>query len=264
MEQVLIPNMKQTFRSSNQESGPLEGFDYGPGGYETGKSNVGLSKDGSEIHVETIGLKEPTTEEGRRVCDEDIRELVAAVLQDKPTVEHGLFNENAIPEETTVMRTMNIVKQRYPNLPEEDQEAARQRVVAKMNILEIAKRGQAALGGDETELKANTALVEGIRKFATDVRALDVDLIDSINPFQSAFSILSKNMDEKTLRQLQGIISAKKVQIPYDEARTLAKRALEFQTERGRAPSITSNDNWERKMAEGVAAFARHVAKNTP
>ena len=263
MEQVLIPNMKQTFRSSNQEGGPLEGFDYGPGGYETGKSNIGLSADGTEIHVETIGLKEPTTEEGRRVCDEDIRELVAAVLQDKPTVEHGLFNENAIPEETTVMRTMNIVKQRYPNLPEEDQEAARQRVVAKMNLLEIAKRGQAALGSDETELKANTALVEGIRKFATDVRALDVDLIDSINPFQSAFSILSKNMDEKTLRQLQGIISAKKVQIPYDEARTLAKRALEFQTERGRAPSITSNDNWERKMAEGVAALARHVAKNT-
>jgi len=68
-------------------------------------------------------------------------------------------------------------------------------------------------------------------------------------------------MDEKTLRQLQGIISAKKVSIPYEEARTLAVRGLAFKKERGRAPSITSTDAWERKMAEGIAALAKHAAK---
>ena len=263
MEQVLIPKFKFTPKRPVDQAAPKDGFDYGEGGFDKNGTNIGVREgDQAAFHIEIAGLKEPTTDEGKRVCEEDIKELVAAVLQDKPTVEQGLFNLDAIPEETTVVRTMNIVRQRYPNLPDEDQEAARQRVVAAMNMIEMAKKGTIALGADTDDLKANTQLLEGIRKFAMDVRTLDVDLIDSINPFQSAFSILSKTMDEKTLRQLQGIITAKKVTIPYEEARTLAVRALAFKKERGRSPSITSTDAWERKMAEGIAALAKHTAKN--
>ncbi len=264
MEQVLIPNFKFTPKRPVDQAAPQDGFDYGEGGFDKNGTNIGVREgDQAAFHIEIAGLKEPTTDEGRRVCEEDIKELVAAVLQDKPTVEQGLFNLDAIPEETTVVRTMNIVRQRYPNLPDEDQEAARQRVVAAMNMIEMAKKGAVALGADGDEIQANTQLLEGIRKFAMDVRTLDVDLIDSINPFQSAFSILSVAMDEKTLRQLQGIITAKKVTIPYEEARTLAVRALAFKKERGRLPAITSTDAWERKMAEGVAALAKHTAKTS-
>ena len=264
MEQVLIPNFKFTPKRPVEQAAPQDGFDYGEGGFDNNGTNIGVREgDQAAFHIEIAGLKKPTTAEGKRVCEEDIKELVAAVLQDKPTVEQGLFNLDAIPEETTVVRTMNIVRQRYPNLPDEDQEAARQRVVAAMNMIEMAKKGNVALGADEDEIKANTQLLEGIRKFAMDVRTLDVDLIDSINPFQSAFSILSVAMDEKTLRQLQGIITAKKVTIPYEEARTLAIRGLAFKKERGRAPSITSTDAWERKMAEGIAALAKHTSKKS-
>lgn len=262
MEQVLIPNFKFTPKRPIDQPSPMDGFDYGEDGYDPERGNVGVAGgDQAAFHIEIAGLKEPTTDEGKRVCEEDIKELVAAVLQDKPTLEQGLFNLDAIPEETTVMRTMNIVRQRYPNLPDEDQEAARQRVVAAMNMLDIARQGNVALGVDTDELTANTQLLEGIRKYAMDVRTLEVDMIDAINPFNSAYAILSKTMDEKTLRQLQGIISAKKLTIPYDEARELAIRALTFKKERGRAPSITASDAWERKMAEGVAALARHAAK---
>ena len=264
MEQVLIPNFKFTPKRPVEQAAPQDGFDYGEGGFDNNGTNIGVREgDQAAFHIEIAGLKKPTTAEGKRVCEEDIKELVAAVLQDKPTVEQGLFNLDAIPEETTVVRTMNIVRQRYPNLPDEDQEAARQRVVAAMNMIEMAKKGNVALGADEDEIKANTQLLEGIRKFAMDVRTLDVDLIDSINPFQSAFSILSVAMDEKTLRQLQGINTAKKVTIPYEEARTLAIRGLAFKKERGRAPSITSTDAWERKMAEGIAALAKHTSKKS-
>jgi hypothetical protein len=68
-------------------------------------------------------------------------------------------------------------------------------------------------------------------------------------------------MDEKSLRQVQASIAAKKVNIPEDEARNLAKRALQFKNERGRVPDINSADAWEKRMAEGVAAFARFRAK---
>ena len=89
------------------------------------------------------------------------------------------------------------------------------------------------------------------------MRELDIDLIDRINPFDAAYAVLAKSMDEKSLRQVQASIAAKRVSIPYDEARELAQRALLFKRERGRLPDITAQDAWEKRMAEGVAAFAR-------
>jgi len=35
-------------------------------------------------------------------------------------------------------------------------------------------------------------------------------------------------------------------------------RAFKFKKERGRLPSLTSQDAWERRMAEGAAAFVRY------
>lgn len=62
-------------------------------------------------------------------------------------------------------------------------------------------------------------------------------------------------MDEKSLRQVQAAIAAKKVSLTEEEARELSKRALQFKLERGRLPDINSADAWEKRMAEGVAAL---------
>ncbi|KAG1455244.1 hypothetical protein G6F57_015332 [Rhizopus arrhizus] len=66
-------------------------------------------------------------------------------------------------------------------------------------------------------------------------------------------------MDEKILRQVQASISAKRVAIPYDEAKALALRARAFKADKPRAPDINSPDPWERILAEGVVALAKHV-----
>ena len=42
-----------------------------------------------------------------------------------------------------------------------------------------------------------------------------------------------------------------------EEAKELAVRAVKFKKERGRLPSISSTDAWEKRMAEGAAAFVR-------
>ena len=73
-------------------------------------------------------------------------------------------------------------------------------------------------------------------------------------------AVLAKAMDEKSLRQVQSAIAAKKVSLTEEEARDLSKRALQFKNERGRLPDINSADAWEKRMAEGVAAFARYRA----
>ena len=64
-------------------------------------------------------------------------------------------------------------------------------------------------------------------------------------------------MSEESLKQVAAVISAKKTKLSYDEARHLTERALKFKKERGRLPSETSPDAWEKKMAEGVAYMVR-------
>ena len=94
-----------------------------------------------------------------------------------------------------------------------------------------------------------------------DVRELDIDLIDRINPFGEAYAILAKTISESSLKQVAAIITARKVNLSLEEARDLAKRAVQFKSERGRLPSLDSPDAWEKKMAEGIAFLQREQAK---
>lgn len=64
-------------------------------------------------------------------------------------------------------------------------------------------------------------------------------------------------MNEDRLRQVQSAIAGRRVQLTPEEARDLAKRALKFKQQRGKLPSLTSQDAWERRMAEGIAYLSR-------
>ncbi|MFN9409658.1 MAG: hypothetical protein ACK6AY_10070, partial [Akkermansiaceae bacterium] len=124
---------------------------------------------------------------------------------------------------------------------------------AKKAINEGDKSGGVQSGDEST----NTSLIDGVRKFALDMRELDIDLIDRINPFGEAYAILSKAMTADRLEQLKAIIAAKRATLSLDEARDLAKRALIFKKEKNRLPSITAMDPWEKRMAEGIAFLQR-------
>jgi len=254
MEQVLAPRFN--FTPKTVKSGPVEGFDYGVDGYDPNKENVGFNEASGQFQIEIKGLVEPKSKEAKRICQEDLNEVITAFVQDKTTIERGLFDEELVPEELTQVRMGKIVGARFPELDAEDQEAVRQHAVAALNLTQKAKE-IALTGSDDGEVSANTALIDGVRKFAMDVRELDIDLIDRINPFGEAYAILAKTMSEESLRQVAAVISAKKVQLTPEEARALAKRAAAFKLERGRLPSITSADPWEKKMAEGVAYLVR-------
>lgn len=254
MEQVLAPRFN--FKPKNETtSTPSDGFDYGEGGYDPKKENVGFNEQTGQFEIEIKGLAEPKSHEAKRICHEDLNEVIAAFVQDKPSIERGLFDEELVPEELTQARLGKIIKDKYPELDDEDQEAVRQHAVAAINLTQKAK--QLAAEDGEGEQGANTALIDGVRKFAMDVRELDIDLIDRINPFGEAYAILAKTMSEESLKQVAAVISGKRVNLTPDEARDLAKRALKFKQERGRLPSITSPDAWEKRMAEGVAFLAR-------
>ena len=262
MEQVLAPRFNFTSKTNTSE--PVEGLDYGEEGYDPERCNVGVDEKTGEVTVEIKGLAEPKSVAATRICEEDLTEVITAFVQDKVAVERGLFDEELVPEELTQVRMGKIIKERYPELDEGDQEAVREHAVAALNLTQKAK--EIALEGDgsgeeESDGKGgNTALIDGVRRFVMDVRDLDIDLIDRINPFSEAYAILAKTMNEESLRQVAAVITAKKVQIAPDEARDLARRALRFKQERGRIPSLTAADPWERRMAEGIAVLVRMKA----
>ncbi len=260
MEQVLAPRYEFTPKNTGRK----EGFDYGEDGYKEGSHNVGVNAGTGQIHVEINGLTTPQTPEATRICKEDLNEVVTSFLQDKTALERGLFDkENLVAQELTQLRMGKIVRERYPDMSETDQEAIRQHAIAAMNVTQQAKLALAqadAAGNTSGGVGGSTALIDGVRRFV-NVRDLDIDLIDSINPFDAAYAVLAKAMDEKSLRQVQASIAAKKVSIPEEEARDLSKRALQFKNDRGRLPDINSADPWEKRMAEGVAAFARYRAQ---
>lgn len=257
MEQVLAPRFE--FRPKHPTNTASAGFDYGETGYDPNRTNVGFNPDEGKVQIEIAGLAEPKSDEAKRIIKEDLNELIAAVVQDKETIEHGVFDKELIPQEITQVQVGKIVRERHPDLAEEDQEAIRQLVVAAMNFTQEAKKALASGGtdrGNQVE-RLNTAFINGVRRFAMDVKELDIDLIDSINPFGEAYSILSKAMNEERLREVQAIVEAKRIAITPTEAKELARRALMFKHDRGRLPSPTSADPWERRMAEGAKAFMR-------
>jgi superfamily II DNA or RNA helicase len=253
MEQVLAPRFE--FKPKNPQSGPTPGFDYGEGGYDPNKCNVGFSEERGVFQFEIKGLVEPKSQEAARICQQDLNEVIAAFVQDKTTIERGLFDDELVPEELTQVRMGKIVKDKYPELSDEDQEAVRQHAIAALNITQQAK--QSMLDRVSGEPTANTALIDGVRKFAMDVRELDIDLIDRINPFKEAYSILAKTMNEERLQQVKAAIAAKRTTLTPEEAKEYAVRAVKFKKERGRLPSINSTDAWEKLLAEGAAAFVR-------
>lgn len=260
MEQVLAPRFN--FTPKTPQSEPVEGFDYGEGGYDPNKANIGFSEESGQFQIEIKGLAMPKSKEAERICQEDLNEVITAFVQDKQALERGLFDgEHAggetLAEELTQVRMGKIVGAKFPELDMEDQEAVRQHAIAALNLTQKAKQVALASSDGDAQAGGNTALIDGVRKFAMDVRELDIDLIDRVNPFGEAYAILGKTMSEESLKQVAAVISAKKVKLSPEEARDLARRAIKFKQERGRLPSITSTDAWEKKMAEGVAFLAR-------
>ncbi len=84
------------------------------------------------------------------------------------------------------------------------------------------------------------------------VQDLDIDLIDSINPFQLAYEIMSKALDADVLKRIHGAIIAKKIQMTEEEATALYPRIKAFKETHGKEPSLVAPDLMEKRMAEAL------------
>src|SRR3546814_4202604 len=97
MEQVLAPRFELKPKNPTNEATP--GFDYGEGGYQPDKCKVGFNEERGAFQIENKGLTEPKSPEAASICREDLNEVIASVVQDKPYIEGGLSDEELVPEE---------------------------------------------------------------------------------------------------------------------------------------------------------------------
>jgi hypothetical protein len=86
-----------------------------------------------------------------------------------------------------------------------------------------------------------------------NVRELDIDLIDGINPFREGFDVASKALDAPLLHQIHGAMIAKRIQMTEKEAVALWPRIKRFTAQEGRPPNPHATDDLERRMAEAHA-----------
>lgn len=213
MEQVLAPNFKFKARISEEDM-PLPG----------------------EIKIR--GFREPKTLRVQQILESDLNDLKAVILQDDTMIK--ALPGNIDPEVINKVMIPKIIREKYPDLDDEQVEEVRQHIVADSAI----KNGEIKEVGDKK-------FVRMAGKFV-NIDDLHIDLIDSINPFQKAFEILSKSVTTHVLKVIQEAIEATKIQVTVEEAKIVWLKIVEFKKRTGNNPDINSVDPLEKRMAEVI------------
>ena len=89
-----------------------------------------------------------------------------------------------------------------------------------------------------------------------------MDLIYSINPFQSAFEVMSKQLSPKVFKAVQQCIQGLRISMTDDEAKLLWPKINEFYSIRGKVPSLDSLDPLEKRMAEALL-YLKQIKNNS-
>jgi superfamily II DNA or RNA helicase len=195
---------------------------------------------GADIYIK--GLKKPSTERSKQIIENDMVELKASILQDdvvQAAISAGadtkLINKQLIPR---------VITTSYPDLTQEEIEEVRQHVVVDLNLSNAKKDPE------------NKQLLKMADKFI-NIDDLSIDLIDQVNPFQSAYEVISRDVDSKTLQLIERAFDAKKYEFTNDELRMLYPQIKAFKAEFGRLPKKDSKDIGEQRLYYAVVTLAR-------
>ncbi len=198
---------------------------------------------GEDNVIAIRGFAEPSTPRTRQILESDLNDLSAAIFQDEAVLRAAMNPEEYAPEVVNQVFIPKVIERQYPDLTPQEVEEVRQAVVAngvfKSPSVEVAPQG------DNKFVRMAEKLI--------NLDQLDIDLIDSINPFQRAYEILSKSVTADVLRTIHGAITSVKAAMTEEEAVALYPRIKDFVKERKVEPSLVSPNPLERRMAEALA-----------
>ncbi|WP_231427006.1 DEAD/DEAH box helicase [Pedobacter sp. Leaf250] len=215
MEQVLAPNFK--FKAMEDDEDDIE-LD--------------------ENTIKIRGYKKPTSQRAKDIIETDLNDLKARILQDDTVLK--ALPGNLEPEVINKVLIPKIIREIYPDLPEDDVEAVRQYVV----LDSVIKNGEVEEHGSKKFIRMAGSFV--------NIDDIHIDLIDTINPFQKAFEILSKSVTTTVLKSIQDTINITKFEMTEEEAIASWEGIKRWKTNTGKAPDINSYDQKELRLAQAL------------
>jgi len=189
------------------------------------------------------GFKEPSSERVKQIVETDLNDLKANILQDDTFARAAAGHVD--PETTNKVLIPKIIRDRYPDLNEEQVEELRQQVV----VDSVIKNGEVREVGDKRFVKMAEKFV--------NIDDISINLIDSVNPFQRAFEVMSKSVTPSVLRIISDTIAATRVEISEEEALALFPKIQQWAKVNGRRPDRRSEDPTEKRYAEVLAFLQR-------
>jgi hypothetical protein len=191
--------------------------------------------------IKIRGFKEPTSKRVKAIVETDLDDLKATILQDKTmqTAMPGACD----PEVINKVIIPKIIRAKYPDLNDEEVEELREQVVVdsviRKSTIETIK------GEDGVDRR----FIRMANKFV-NIDDLHIDLIDSINPFQAAFEVLSKSVTPAVLKMIRETIESTRIEMTDEEALVLWPKVQAFVKQNGKEPNIDSMDFNESRLAQ--------------
>lgn len=222
MEQVLAPNFNFKSKKGNDDH-----------------------SEGGELKIK--GFKEPSTQKVKQIVEADLNDLKATILQDETFTRAAAGSID--PETTNKILIPKIIRERYPDLTETELEEVRQRVVADS----VVKAGRVREVGDKR-------FIELANRFV-NIDELSINLIDSINPFQRAFEVLSRSVTPSVLQLISESIDATRIALSPTEAMQLFTSVKNWVKVNGRRPDRRAEDPTERLYGEALLVLQQLKAQ---
>ncbi len=199
------------------------------------------------------GLKPLSSAKTKLIVEEQLDDLKASVLQNDLVVR--AISGSTTAETITQTLIPKVIREKYPDLTDEEVEEVRQRflldTIIKGNDI-VDDRGKPVDFNADTEDRES----EGNRLIKLANRIINIDqlsinLIDTINPFQRAYEILSKQVDAPTLKVIQDTMAELKFDMSMEQAITLFKGPYKryVAEHEGKQPDIKDPDPKVRELA---------------
>jgi hypothetical protein len=218
MEQVLAPSFKFKTKISDDDEST-----------------------GAELKIR--GFKEPSSKRVQEIIESDLDDLKATILNDD--MMQKAMPGNVDPEVINKILIPKIIRTKYPDLSESEYEELRQHVVV-----------DSVMRGATIEQSGDKRFIRMANQFV-NIDDLHIDLIDSINPFQKAFEILSKTVNANVLKSIMDCIASTRLQMSDEEAILLWPKIKQFVKAFNREPALNAVDPLEHRMAEALV-YLKH------
>ncbi|EJA7342139.1 TPA: ATP-dependent helicase [Vibrio parahaemolyticus] len=232
---------------------------------------------GEDLPANTLIVDDTTTSVSQKVLDilNGGKDEILSALLSKESVVKGAIADTMPAEVINEIELPSVIQTLYPDLEEHEIEQIRTGVLHSLYIGQkgglidgkdlpkdaVIEDGGASYGKgnnskEHGESGTSNQFIKMGDKFI-NIESLDIDLIDSVNPFHGAYEILSKSVDAAVLKTIQQTVRASQANVSEEEAVMLWPRIKAFRVEHQREPSLNSSDPIEQRYADVLAYIRR-------